>query len=93
MVRKKRGPLFGEELLAFHHKIYEVSRSIFLSFSGQHDFINKHYFFDFKVIKKCSNYHFLYFLISSDKYVNKYFWRNFVLSAYFWRIFERAFFR
>ena len=43
------------------------------------------------VIKECSNYHFHYFLISNDKYVNKYFWRNFVLSTYFWRIFTRTF--
>ena len=36
-------------------------------------FVNEHYFFDFKVIKECSNYHLHYFLISSDKYVSKYF--------------------
>ena len=65
--------MFGEEMLALHRKIYDVSKNVFLWFRGQHDFVSEHYFYDFKVIKECSNYHFHYFLISSDNYVNKYF--------------------
>lgn len=79
---KKRGRLFGEKLLALDRKIYEFSRSVFLWFSRKHDFISQHYFFDVKIIKECSNYPLYYFLISSDKYVNKYFWRNFILPSH-----------
>ena len=73
VVRKKKGQLFGEEMLALHRKIHDVSKSVFTWFGKEHNFINERYFFDFKVIKEVSNYHFHYFLISSDKCVNKYF--------------------
>ena len=65
IVRKKRGRLIGEEKHPLHRKIFGVSRSVF---NEKNEFINEHYLFDFKV----PNYHFHYFLISSDKYVNKY---------------------
>ena len=57
VLRKKRGRLFGEEMLALHRKIYDVSKSVVLWFSGQHDFVSEHYFFDFKGIKEFSNFH------------------------------------
>ena len=65
--------MIGEEKDALHRKIFDVSRSVFHWFSEKSRFINEHYFFDFKVLKEFSNYHFHNFLISSDKYVNKHF--------------------
>lgn len=78
-------------MLALHDKIHDVSKSVFTWFEKEHKFINERYFFDFKVIKEVSSYHFHYFLISSDKCVNKYFWRNFRFSSYIWSFSESFF--
>ena len=45
VVRKKRGRLFGKELLALHRMSYGVSKSVFAWFCSQHDSISEHYFF------------------------------------------------
>ena len=73
IVRTKRGWLFGEEKQALHRKICEVARTVFCWFCDKNEFIDKHYLFYFKVLKECLNYHFYNLLISSDKYINKYF--------------------
>ena len=39
-------------------------------------------------IKKCSGCHFLYFLISSDKYFSDYYWRDLSLSSHPWILYE-----
>ena len=73
IVKKKRGRLIGEEQRVLHRKTFNVFSSVFNWFSEKNKFINENYYLNFKVLKECSNYHFHYFLISSDKYVNKYF--------------------
>ena len=70
IVRKKRGRLLWEETQALHRKINDFSRSVFNWFCDQNKFISEHYF---NVLKKCSNYHFHYLLISSDQYAKKFF--------------------
>ena len=45
VVRKKRGRLFGKELLALHRMSYGVSKSVFAWFCSQHDSISEHYLF------------------------------------------------
>ena len=75
LLPEKRGGLIGEEKNALHKKTFYVSWSVFKWYSDdRHDFLGKKYFFNPKSMKDCSRYHFHYFLVSSDKYVNDYFW-------------------
>ena len=71
IVRKKRGRLVGENKNALHKKKkIDVSASVFKWYCDKHDFLGKNYFFSPKLIKHCSGYHFHYFLVSCDKYLN-----------------------
>ena len=45
----------GQEKHVLHRKILDVFRIVFNWFSEKNKFINKHYFFNFKVLKECSN--------------------------------------
>ena len=70
IVHKKRGRLIGEEKDALHRKIHKIGGCVF---DWKYTFLSKKYFFEFKLLKDCSGYHFHYFLVSRDKYVNSYF--------------------
>ena len=68
IVRKKRGRLLGEEKNAFLKKIFNILQTVFNWYGEQYEF-----FFNPKLLKDCSGYHFHHFLVSCDKYVNEYF--------------------
>ena len=73
IVQKKRSGLLWEETQVPYRKINDVSRSVFNWFCDENIFVSEHYFLDFKVLIKCSNYHFHYLLVLSNQYGNKYF--------------------
>ena len=73
IVRKKRGRLLGEEKNALHKKIFDVSQSIFDWYGEKYEFVSKKYFLNPELIKDCFSYHFHYFLVSCDIYVNEYY--------------------
>ena len=73
IVRKKTGRLIGEERDALHRKIHKIAGCVFDWYKRKYTFLSKKYFFEFKLLKDCSGYHFHYFLVSRDKYVNPYF--------------------
>ena len=73
IVRKKRGRVIGGEKQAFHKKIFDVLSSVLNWHCERHKLLIEKYFFDPKVLKDCPGYHFHYFLVSCDKYVNQYF--------------------
>ena len=50
----------------------------------KYTFLSEKYFFEFKLLKGCSGYHFHYFLVSHDKYVNLYFSWNLFLPTFLW---------
>ena len=67
IVRKKRGRLLGEEKNVIH------TCSVFHCYSERHDFLCREYFFNPKLTKESSRYHFHYFIVSRDKYVDEYY--------------------
>ena len=73
IIKKKRGKLIGEEKQALHKKIFDVSSSVFNWYCKKHKFLSVKYFLDSKILKDCLGYHFHYFLVSFDTYVNQYF--------------------
>ena len=73
IVCKKRGRLIGEEKGALHRKIREIAGSVFDWYKRKYTFLSEKYFFELKLLKYFSGYHFHYFLVSRDKYINSYF--------------------
>ena len=65
--------MLGKEKICLHRKTDEIVSSIFNWYTEQNKFLTEHCFLDFKVVKQCSGYQFLYFLISGNKYFNGYF--------------------
>lgn len=61
IVRKKRGRVIGEEKQALHKKIFDVALSIFDWYCKKHEFFNTKIFFNPKLFKEFSGYHFHYF--------------------------------
>ena len=73
IVKRKRGRLLGEKKNAPHKKIFDISRSVFHWCSERNDFLSRKYFFNLKPVKEIYRYHFRYFIVSREKYVNKYY--------------------
>ena len=61
LIVKKRGLLLYEEKEAPHRKIFIVVSSIFSWYCKRQKQLEKKYFFNQKLIKECSRYHFHYF--------------------------------
>ena len=72
IVRKKRGRLIGEEKNALHKKIFDISCIVF-HWHGEVMTLCRKYFFNPKLIKESSGYHFHYFMVSRNKYVDEYY--------------------
>ena len=83
IVRKKRGRLLGVEKDALHRKACEITGCVFEWCKQKYSFLSDRYFFEFRLLKDCSGYHFDYFLFSRDKYVNSYFCSDVLLSTFF----------
>ena len=73
IVCKKRGRLISEEKDALHRKIFEIAGCFFDWYKRKYKFLSENYFLEFKLLKDFSGYHFHYFLVSRDNYVNSYF--------------------
>ena len=73
IIHKKRGRLIDEEKDALHQQILKIAGCVFDWYNRKYTVLSEKYFFEFKLLKDCSGYHFHSFLISCDKYVNCYF--------------------
>lgn len=73
IIHKKRGRLIDEEKDALHQQILKIAGCVFDWYNRKYMVLSEKYFFEFKLLKDCSGYHFHSFLISCDKYVNCYF--------------------
>ena len=83
IVRKWRGRLLGVAKDALHRKICEIIGCVFEWYKQKYSFLSDRYFFEFNLLKDCSEYHFDYFLVSRDKYANSYFLSDVFLSTFF----------
>ena len=73
IVHKKTARWIGQEKDALHQKIREIAGCAFDWYKRKDTLLSEKYFFEFKLLKDCSGFHFHYLLVSRDKCVNSYF--------------------
>ena len=75
IVRKKTGRLLSVEKERFLRKIKHITSSVYDWYASKRRLIHKHFYFDLKLVKEFSSYHFHFMLVSEDRYINDIFKR------------------
>ena len=76
IVRKKRGRLLGVEKERFLRKIKHITSSVCDWHASKSRLIHKHSYFNFKLVKEFSSYHFHFMMVSEDRHINEIFKRQ-----------------
>lgn len=82
IIRKKKAGCLVKNKFVFTKRLKRLLRSLFHG-TRKKSYLSRNYFIDFKLIRRCSGYHFHVLFICRDKYVNRLFWSQTTWSYLF----------